>query len=65
MAKISDYEIVTFQRAPGCWRASITQKGAAVRTHGSTMRSFLTDEDATSDSDALMAASEAIKNLDE
>jgi len=63
MAKLSDYEIVTFQRKAGRWRASITQKRAWARPQGNVMLSFVTDEDVDSESDAMSAANEAIKNL--
>ncbi len=63
MAKPSDYDIVTFQRKMGRWRASISQKRPWARPQGIVMVSFVTDEDAESEADAMKAANEAIKNL--
>ncbi len=65
MAKISDFEIVTFERAPGCWRASFTPKGAPIRMNGNILRSLLTAEDAPSEAEAIKAASDAIRILDD
>ncbi len=63
MAKPSDFEIVTFQRKAGRWRASISPKRALTTTQGKVMLSFVTDEDADSELDAVKAASEAIRSL--
>ncbi len=62
MAK-TDYDIVTFQRKPGLWRASVTRKGAWSASQGKIMLSFVTDEDADSERGAELAAHQAIKNL--
>jgi shikimate kinase len=61
MADISEYEVVTFQREPGHWRASITPKArAGVKREPA---GFVTKEDCDSEVDARNAANEAIKKL--
>jgi hypothetical protein len=62
MAKIPEYDIVTFQRKPGLWRASETRSGPAwSASQGKVMRCFITDEDA--ERGAELAAHQAIKHL--
>jgi len=63
MVKSADYEIVTFQRKPGLWRASITRRRVWTDTQGKVMLSFVTTEDANSEESAEKAANEAIRNL--
>ncbi len=64
MANASDYEVITFQRKPGLWRASITpraQRGEIKQ--GKTMLSILTDDDSASEEDAKKAAIQTIKEI--
>jgi hypothetical protein len=65
MAKASDYKILTFQREPGRWRASVTPiaKPAASR-QGLTTLGFVTAEDSHSEASAILAADRAIRELD-
>jgi hypothetical protein len=62
MADPAGYEIVTYQRQPGIWRASVTPKGSA--TSGLTVRSVVTPDDWTSEDEARKAAIRVIKNID-
>jgi hypothetical protein len=62
MADPSQFEVVTYQRQPGVWRASVTPKGPTVS--GRTIRSVITPDDCTSEEDAKEAAVRAIKNID-
>jgi hypothetical protein len=65
MAKASDYKIVTFQRKPGRWRANVTPIiPPATRTQGMTILGFVTTEDSGSEESAVIAANQAIKQLD-
>lgn len=65
MLKMQGYEIVTFQRKPGLWRASITPTADNRETGIGTrqIRSFLTDEDCTSEAEAEKSAASAIRNI--
>ena len=63
MAKTSEYEVVTFQRQPGLWRASITPRARAGAKLGPALLSFVTKEDCDSEAGAQNAANEVIKNL--
>ena len=62
MAKNSDYEITTFQRQPGLWRASVMQTDT-VATYRK-MRSILTAEDSNSERDAEIAATRMINEIE-
>jgi hypothetical protein len=65
MAKASDYKIVTFQRKPGRWRANVTPIiQPATRMQGTTILGFVTTEDSASEESAVIAANQAIKQLD-
>lgn len=64
MANISEYSIVTYERKPGCWRASITPKarfGAPFRSD--TVRSVVTPDDYAFESEAQLAAEKLIRKL--
>ncbi len=65
MLKVHGFEIVTFQRKPGLWRASITPLDEKRETGIGTrkIRSFLTDEDCTSEAAAEKSAASAIRNM--
>jgi hypothetical protein len=57
MANISEFSIITYERKPGCWRAAITRKGGAgIVVGGDKVRSVVTPDDYTSESDAQLAA---------
>jgi hypothetical protein len=60
MSELSDYEIITFQRKPGLWRASITPKR---RPMDADMHGVLTTEDSNSEQDALREAHTAIRKM--
>jgi hypothetical protein len=65
MAKASDYNIVTFQRKPGRWRANVTPTiQPATSRRGITILGFVTTEDSGSEESAVIAADRAIKALD-
>jgi len=66
MVKISGYDVVTFQRKPGKWRASIapiddTRRSSGIATR--QMRSFLTESDCATEAEAEQSAVVAIRNL--
>jgi hypothetical protein len=64
MADKSQFSIVTYQRSPGHWRAAITpfsHSGLFIR--GRTTASFVTPDDYASESDAMIAAEQAIRKL--
>jgi hypothetical protein len=64
MADISRFSVVTFQRRPGYWRASVTPKvhgGTIIR--GRTLLGFITEYDCASEQEAESAAHQAIKKL--
>jgi hypothetical protein len=63
MANTSDYEVVTFQRVPGQWRANITRRTRGGAKPGPALLGFVTKEDSDSEAGAQNAANEAIKNL--
>jgi len=63
-AKASEYEVATFQRKPGRWRANITPVvNPGTATQGTTTRGFVTADDSLSEEGAAKAADQAIKNL--
>lgn len=64
MAQISDYSIVTYERKPGFWRASVTPKAPA-RSVGDNakVRSIVTPNDFASEVEAQLAAEKLIKRL--
>ena len=64
VADLSQYSIVTYERRPGYWRASITpvrQPGTPVR--GSTISSIVTPDDSASEPDAQFAAEKMIRKM--
>jgi hypothetical protein len=64
MADLSQFSILTFQRRPGQWRASISPKVSASNTiKGKTMLGFVTEDDCDTEEAAETAAKRAIKKL--
>ncbi|MDB5565011.1 MAG: hypothetical protein JWP84_1577 [Tardiphaga sp.] len=64
MADASLFSILTFQRRPGLWRASISPKvNANSAIKGKTMLGFVTEDDSDSEEAAETAAKRAIKKL--
>ena len=64
MADLSQFQILTFQRRPGLWRASISPKTASTTdVKGKTMLGFVTPDDCDSEEAAETAARRAIKKL--
>jgi hypothetical protein len=63
MAKISDFTIVTYERAPGHWRAAFTPKRLPRSVVRGVVHSTVTPDCAT-DSQANLEAEQAIRNLD-
>lgn len=64
MADASLYSILTFQRRPGLWRASISPKAASgTPVHGKTMVGFVTEDDCDTEQAAEAAAKLAIRKL--
>jgi hypothetical protein len=61
MADPAGFEIVTYQRQPGLWRASVTPSGRS--NSGNTMRSIVTPDDCVTEEDARKSAIRAIKNF--
>jgi len=59
MADPANFEVITYQRKPGVWRASFTPKGRSVS--GLVTRSIVTADDSASEEDAKKAAARAIK----
>ena len=62
MADAARFEVVTYQRQPGIWRASVTPKGAA--TSGMLTRSVVTPRDYATENEARKAAMRSIENID-
>lgn len=62
MADPAGFEIVTYQRQPGLWRASVTPSGRS--SSGKIMRSIVTPDDCVTEEDARKSAMRAIKNID-
>ena len=62
MADPAGFEIVTYQRQPGLWRASVTPSGHS--NSGKIMRSIVTPDDCATEEDARKSAMRAIKNID-
>ena len=64
MAHISEFTIVIYQRKPGHWRAAITRKvPSGITAEGDKVRSVVTPDDYTSQSDAQFAAQKLIRKL--
>jgi hypothetical protein len=64
MADVSQFEIVTYERKPGHWRAAVTRK-ARIGTvvDAAKVRSIVTPDDYASESDAKLAAEKLIRRL--
>jgi hypothetical protein len=65
MVEISGYKVVTFQRKPGRWRASISPLVDLRASEAGTKEilSFLTAEDCATEADAEKSARYAINKL--
>jgi hypothetical protein len=64
MADQSQFSILTFQRQPGRWRASISRNDRApIGTSRPAMLSIVTPEDSDSEDDAIKAAKLAIREI--
>jgi hypothetical protein len=61
MAQISDYTIVTYERAPGYWRAAFTPKRVLGVVRGA-VHSTVTSHDSPTEQEAKLAAEQAIRN---
>jgi ABC-type sugar transport system substrate-binding protein len=65
MAQSSDYRIITFQRKPGYWRASIAPiVQPAAPTRGATILGFVTTEESSSEEAAAIARTALSGSLD-
>jgi hypothetical protein len=62
MAQISDFTIVTYERAPGQWRAAFTPKRIFTSSIRGVVHSTLTPLDSATESEAKFAAEQAIRN---
>ncbi|UZE46820.1 hypothetical protein [Rhodopseudomonas sp. P2A-2r] len=64
MADAALFSILTFQRRPGQWRASISPKTPSGNTiQGKTMLGFVTEDDCETEQAAEAAAKLAIRKL--
>jgi hypothetical protein len=63
MAQISDFTIVTYERAPGYWRAAFTPKRIIGVGRG-LVHSTVTSHDSATETGAKFAAEQAIRKLD-
>ena len=65
MADISQYSIVTYERKPGHWRAAFVRKALTGRSavRGDTVHSSVTPDDYASESEAQLAAEQAIRKV--
>jgi hypothetical protein len=64
MAQISEYSIVTYEREPGHWRAAVSPKILdRSRAPGRTVHSTVTPDDSASESEAKLAATRLIRQL--
>jgi hypothetical protein len=61
MADPAGFEIVTYQRQPGVWRASVTPTGRS--NSGKIIRSIVTPDDCVTEEEARKSAMRAIKNI--
>ncbi len=61
MADPAGFEIVTYQRQPGLWRASVTPSGRS--SSGKIIRSIVTPDDHATEEEARKSAMRAIKNI--
>jgi hypothetical protein len=64
LTELSQFSIVTFERRPGCWRASITPlKPSSSFVRGQTTSSIVTSDDFQSEAEAKSAAEKMIRKL--
>jgi hypothetical protein len=64
MAYISEYSIVTYERKPWHWRAAITPKVVDRScAPGLTVHSIITPDDSETESAAMFAAEQLIRQL--
>jgi hypothetical protein len=64
MAELSLFSIVTYERAPGHWRAAITPiRRSGTSIQGKTISSIVTPDDFASEPDAKLAAEKIIRKL--
>jgi hypothetical protein len=64
MANISQFSVVTYEGRPGHWRAAIFPvRRAGIIIRGSTVLSFVTPDDLTSEQHAKFAAEQIIIKL--
>jgi hypothetical protein len=64
VADLSQYSIITYERRPGYWRASVTpirRPGAPNR--GNAISSIVTPDDSASEADAQFAAEKMVRKL--
>jgi hypothetical protein len=64
VAEISEFSIVTYERRPGYWRASITPvRRPDSKIQSQTTSSMVTPDDFASEADAQFAAEKIIRKL--
>ncbi len=64
MAEISQFQILTYERRPGHWRAAITPvRRSATFIQGKTIASIVTPDDSATEPDAKFAAEKIIRKL--
>jgi hypothetical protein len=65
MANASDYQIITFQRKPGRWRANITPVALPSATRlGTSILGFVTPDDSDCEKAAIVAAHLVIARIE-
>jgi hypothetical protein len=63
MAQISEFTIVTYERAPGHWRAAFLPKRPPRDIVRGTVHSVVTPDDALTEEDAQFSAEQQIRKL--
>jgi hypothetical protein len=63
MAQISDFTIVTYERAPGKWRAAYTPKRIFASSIRGVVHSTVTPLDSETESEAKFVAEKAIRDF--
>jgi hypothetical protein len=63
MAQISEFTIVTYERAPGHWRAAFIPKRPPRDIVRGAVHSVVTPDDAMSEADAQSTAEQLIRKL--
>jgi hypothetical protein len=64
MGELSRFSIVTYERRPGYWRASVTPIRRSEKfVPGKTICSIVTPDDSASEIDAQLAAEKIIRKL--